>query len=1036
MRISRPETLAEAEALIAGGGVPVAGGSGFQLEFSQGAVAPAHYVRIGHLLPMGIYREIDGLCIGAGTPLEEIRQAGLPLLSEACRDVAAPNIRRLATLGGNLAWGKGCLIPALIALDATVETREGEVNILDYLAEPKGIVLYLTLRPLARQTWRKIGLRQAFTASIIASAGAMTLERGKITAVRLAVGGGATPPQRLQTVEDWLIGQTPEAVDRDILRERLEQAISAPDCAFRSARYRKRVAAAALSAGLFGLPERHAIRPVSRPKATIPPELTELSRADGGARWHTRPDMPAKIRGELTYLTDRRSPDMLVGRILRAGRPHARILSIDTAKAEALDGVAAVVTHRDIKGLNGFGILFQDQPALCADKVRYTGDPVAAVAAVDAETAARALALIEVIYEDLPVVTSVEAALAEESPAVHERGNLVTEVIHDKGDLAAGWAEAVHVVEDTYVTPRQMHGFMETEGGWAAPEGEGLVVCVGGQHGARDRMQLSRILALPEDKLRVITSPTGGAFGGKDELTVQPALALLAQKSGRPVRLHLSRAESVEAGIKRNPMWLRMKTGCDARGRIVAQEVEVLSDSGAYASLSPGVLETAMEHVVGPYEVGNFHARGRLAYTNNGIGGAFRGFGANQMTFAIECQIDRLAEKVGLDPIAMRRLNLRRPGSPGVLGQKVAPSERLIEMLDAAGASPLWRGGETGPKEFGPKEFGAEEMRSEEIGPEEIAGVGMALNYQGNGLGTIPEDEADFALALKGGKIEARCGLDEIGQGMVASLHAAISTRLGCGRDDVSAIFGDTKRAPDSGSTTASRGGYVVWRGVEETAPGFTAALLERASELLHRPIEELAIVPGGIGEARLNQPKPVLSFAELGEIAPVQAHYAFPKSDYFKGNARFIFAFGATLARVAVNRITGALRILDLEMHTAAGPVIDMASYLGQMEGGLVQGVGFTLTEDMPMVKGRPVAKNFDTYMMPGVRDVPGTMRVTAHEGLDPGDPFGPRGAGELGIGAVTPAIANAVADAIGRWPVVTPFPPEMILDLMEAAR
>ncbi|HGP5685013.1 TPA: molybdopterin cofactor-binding domain-containing protein, partial [Vibrio cholerae O1] len=357
-----------------------------------------------------------------------------------------------------------------------------------------------------------------------------------------------------------------------------------------------------------------------------------------------------------------------------------------------------------------FGILFQDQPALCSDRVRYIGDAVAAVAAIDAETAERALALIRVDYRPLPLVEDMAAALAPGAPPVHASGNLVTEVGLSRGDLAAGFAAAVHVVEDTYVTPRQMHGFMETEGGWAAPEGEGLIVCAGGQHGARDRMQLARILALPEERIRVVTSPTGGAFGGKDELTVQPALALLALKARAPVRLHLSRAESVLAGTKRNPFVIRMRTGCDAEGRLVAQEVEALADSGAYASLSPGVLETAMEHAAGPYRVANIRTRGRLAYTNNGTGGAFRGFGANQMSYAIECQIDRLAALCGLDPVEIRRRNLRRAGEPGFLGQKVAPTEKLSEMLDIAAASDLWA--------------------PAAARPDEVTGTGIALNYQ------------------------------------------------------------------------------------------------------------------------------------------------------------------------------------------------------------------------------------------------------------------------------------------------------------------
>jgi CO/xanthine dehydrogenase Mo-binding subunit len=557
-----------------------------------------------------------------------------------------------------------------------------------------------------------------------------------------------------------------------------------------------------------------------------------------------------------------------------------------------------------------------------------------------------------------------------------------------------------------------MHGFMETEGGWAAPDKDGLLVCVGGQHGARDQLQLARILDMPQEKLRIITSPIGGGFGGKDELTVQPALALLAQKTGRTVRLHLSRAESVAAGTKRNPMRIRMRTACDAKGKLVAQQVDLISDCGAYASLSPSVTETAMEHCAGPYEIPNIRTRGRTVYTNNGAGGAFRGFGSNQMTFAVECQLDRLAQKVGQDPATIRRINMRAPGAPGYLGQKIAPTERLHEMLDAAQACDIWR------------DFDVE--------PDEIAGVGMALMMQGTGLGTIPDDTAHFALRLQDGKIEALCGLDEMGQGLIVSLHAAVSDKIGCDRADVRAVFGDTGRAPDSGSTSAARGGYVVWRGVENTAPTLATKIIAAASDRLCLPPEQLKIVSGGVADITANAPIPLVSLGELGNLEAVETFFEFPKSDYTKSNARFIFTYAVTLARVAVNHINGTVRIARLDLHTAAGPVIDMAAYLGQMEGALVQGAGMTLTEDAMMQDGQMVTKNFDTYVMPSIRDTPSEIVVTAHESLDSGDPFGPRGVGELGITGVTAAIANAVADAVGQWPTVTPFAPQDILAMM----
>jgi CO/xanthine dehydrogenase Mo-binding subunit len=465
-------------------------------------------------------------------------------------------------------------------------------------------------------------------------------------------------------------------------------------------------------------------------------------------------------------------------------------------------------------------------------------------------------------------------------------------------------------------------------------------------------------------------------------------------------------------------MIIRMRTACDADGRLLAQEVDVIADAGAYASLGPGVLETAMEHVAGPYVIDNVTTRGRLAYTNNGVCGAFRGFGANQMTYAIECQMDSLAELCGLTPVEIRGRNLREAGSPGYLGQRVSSSERLSEMLDAAAASPLWQ----------------EETESD---PAEIIGVGMALNYQGNGLGSLVPDPAGGRLSLSAdGFIEAAYGLDEMGQGLLTSVKAAVADRLGCSRDDVLPVTGDTGLSPDSGSTTASRGGYVVWAVAKLAGELLAPKMIEAAALKIGRPAESLKLAPGGFAEAGSNSGDLVLSYRDLARSLETEAlpsakvSFDFPKTEYLAGNARYIFAFGACLARVAVNRITGAVRVLDIRQHTAAGPVIDIAAYLGQMEGGAIQGVGFTLTEDAMMRNGEYLTANLDTYMLPSIRDRAGAMSVYALEELDPGDDLGPRGAGELGIGAITPAIANAVADAIGYRPPSVPFSSEAILD------
>ena len=1027
MEVLTPATEAEALAALSEPGArAIAGGTALQVLWSQGVAQPDRLVRLDALGLGGIVPEAGGVRIGATTTLAEVAAAPLvreaaPLLVRAIRDVGAPGIRRLGTLGGQVGWGAGCLLPVLLALGAQVEVArpDGPVteDLAATLAAPGGLIraVILPAQPAgARWVWRKIGLREAFSPAIVTMAGWVA-----DGAAALAVGGGPVPPHRLPRAEAALA----EGVRGAELRALLEDEIAAPDCAFRSARYRRRAAAAVLATGLAGSADAGQPRAAALPSGSAPAGLRALHADPAQEDWHTRPDLPAKIAGAAGYLTDRRAPDMLVGRILRAGRPHARILRIDTDAAEAMSGVRAVVTHRDVPGLNAFGIMWQDQPALCHDTVRYEGDAVAAVAAVDAGTAEAALAAIDVVYEDLPAVTDPEAALEPEAPKVHDKGNLASRSGIARGDAASAMARAAHVVEATYVTPRQMHGFLETEGGWVAPGADGtLTVAVGGQHGARDREQLARILALPEEKLRIVTSPIGGGFGGKDELTVQPALALLALKAGAPVRLHLSRAESVRAGVKRNPMRITMRTGCDAEGRLVAHEVDVVADCGAYASLSPAVLETGLEHAAGPYLVENVTTRGRLAYTNNGTGGAFRGFGANQVSFAIECQMDRLAARLGLDPAEIRRRNLRRPGMPGFLGHRVAGSERLEEMLDAAAASPLWRP----PSRDGGR----------------LCATGMALNYQGNGLGSLPHDAGEGRLRLReDGRLEIGCGLDEMGQGLVTSLGAAVAAELGCGRDDLDVVYGDTGRAPDAGSTSASRGAFVAHQIATGAGPSFAAQLLSLAADALGTAADALRIVPGGVAEAAQNSDTPRLGWAELarhagpGGLPEARTAFAFPKTEYTKGNARFIHCFGATLARVAVDPLTGTIRVTDLHMHTAAGPVIDLAAYLGQIEGGMVQGLGFTLTEDAPYRDGRVVTGNLDTYAMPTIRDVPARMEVTALEDLDPGDPWGPRGVGELGIGAVTPAVANAVAAALGRWPDAAPFSPETILDLLTEA-
>lgn len=1045
MKLVRPRSVVEAlEALSQPSSKAIAGGTALQLTWEAGAPKPSSLVDLSKLTELaGISVNATGLTLGASTPLADLLSNPMvlkytPMLARAARDVAGPSVRTMGTLGGQIGWGTGCLLPALLALDASVthhslkrvKTNTPLLDFLELSTQNQGLIEAIEIRAQAddaRWTWCKVGLRAAFTIGVIAVAGVIKTEGQTIRFLHLAAGSGATPPQRLTELEDTLLGGPVANLNEAMI----SQAISAPGDGLRSAKYRKKVGARALVAGLIGLEPQTA-----RPPKMIPPKPAEkpegevrLGRDEAGGDWHIRPDLKTRLDGGSAFLTDLRSANMLVGRILRAAHPHAKILSIDTGKAEALPGVHAVVTHRDIRGQNVFGIIIQDQPALCADTVRYEGDPIAAVAADTAQIAENALSLIDVEYEPLPVVIDPHEALKDTSPQLYEGGNVRKSVELERGDVDAGFQQAVHIVEDVYITPRQMHGFTETEGGVVEPtETGGLIVKVGGQHGARDRTQLSRILNIAEDKIEVVTSPSGGGFGGKDELTVQPAMALLALKSRRPVRLHLSRNESARAGIKRNAFHIRMKTGCDAAGNLVAQQVEAIADGGAYASLSLGVIETAMEHGCGPYIIPNIKTRGRLVATNNGTCGAFRGFGCNEMTFAVESQVERLAQLVCMDRVAFRRKNIRQPGMPGYLGQKVAPTERLSAMLDAASASPLW----------------AQPQGLSEDGLS-FVGTGMALCYQGNGLGTLPHDEGEMELSFAAdGKIEARYGLDEMGQGLVPAIQSCVADVLGVDRADVRPVFGNTRHAPDTGSTTASRGTYMVWNGAQLTGSEFRAQVLQLAGRTLVRAPETLALVPGGIGEAGSNSLTTLIRFAELAKASEPEnlprqrQHFAYPKTNHTDANAHLLYISGVAITRVAVDRITGMVRIIDSVQHTASGPVLDVASYLGQIEGAASQGQGMTLSEHIVMEAGHAVTVNFDTYVMPGIADRPINSQVYALGDLDAGDPYGPRGVGELGIAGTAPAIGNAIAAALGvdaakQWPTTLPLSPETLLEMME---
>jgi len=779
-----------------------------------------------------------------------------------------------------------------------------------------------------------------------------------------------------------------------------------------------------------------------------------LSRETAGGRWRIRPDGPDKVTGRLAYLTDLAAPDMLYGLVLRSPHPHARIRAIRTELAAALPGVHAVLTHRDVPGLNAFGISRQDQPVFCFDLVRYVGDAVAAVAAETIETAERALELIEVEYEPLPVLDTPEKALAEDAPKLHPQGNVMHSNAYKRGDVEAAFAACAHVVEETYSTPRQMHTYMETEGGLFVPEPDGrLTVYAPTQHGLLDRLQLARILAVPEERIRVVSSPIGGSFGGKDELNIQPYGALLALAAGRPVKIHNSRRESVRAGLKRHPMTIAMKTGIDASGRLLAHRVRIVADTGPYATLGAEVLNFAAEHAIGPYRYANVDVESVSVYTNNGMSGEFRGFGGNQAIFALEGQMDRLAELIGMDPWEFRLLNLRRMGDPGPYGQTIAQTDGAYQVWQKLKESALWHQRKIGGRCAGGRDADVRDAGGKGSGERKTAasaaavpgnsggnarppwirtGIGAALVMHGFGFGVgLPDPAAGRLRLAEDGRIEAVFGYEEFGQGLLATLETLMIETFGFAPDDLRLVIGDTDRVPDSGSSTASRTTAMMWQALRQMERPFRRKLLEAAAGLIGKPVESLALGPGGVMSA--NGGQRLIRYADIAgktaEPIAVETHFHFPTSDTDKFGAHFLYSYSAVAVKVEVDELTGRVRVLEQYHAVAAGPVVNPQGYIGQIEGGSGMALGYALMEDAIMENGRYLTGNLDTYLIPTIADLSGSTAVEPIEDLPDGDPYGPRGIGEIGSVGLAPAIAAAVYDATGVRVNRLPINPALLI-------
>ena len=741
-----------------------------------------------------------------------------------------------------------------------------------------------------------------------------------------------------------------------------------------------------------------------------------------------RKDAPGKVTGETKFFSDMALPSMLWAKVARSKYPHALIKRIDTSKAEALPGVVAVLTYKDVTGQNGFGILIPDQPVLCYDKVRYLGDAIAVVAAETKEKAEQATQLIEVEYEPLPVVTDPIEAMKPESPKVHSQGNILRHATVRVGNVDQAFQKAAVVVENTFHTGRQMHMYLEPEAGIGMLDDKGdLVLYAGGQSPYRDQMQISRALGIPPEQIRVISTPVGGAFGGKEENTVQIHLAMLVLKTRRPVKMVWTREESGVAGMKRHPMTIITKTAADKKGRLLANMVKIIADTGAYASLGPTVLDVAVENSCGPYKIPNVDIDAYSVYTNNGVAGAFRGFGAPQVNFAMETNMDIIAERLGIDPIALRKINALRQRDIAPFGLAVNGSVGIFETLVRAEKSEIWKA--------------RRKFRSKSSAPWCRIGVGVASAVKGFGFGTLPDFAAASIQLTPNGKFVVGVSCPEIGQGATSAYTQIAAEALGCDIDEVYIASGDSKLSPDSGTSSASmalvRGGNAILA----AAPKMIELLLKAAGEILNENPQNMTIKQSRVKQTRHSNKS--ISYAEIAQYLQssssemkVVGGYNVPRAEKPVPGTLEIphmsYMYASAVALVEVDTLTGATKVLKFYLSPDCGKMINPQAYTGQCEGAIVQGLGFALTEHTQIENGVVRTNNFTTYIIPTIADIPEIEidPVETYEGIGP---FGAKGLGEVGIIPVASAVANAIHDATGVRIFSLPATPEIVYDALQ---
>ena len=728
-----------------------------------------------------------------------------------------------------------------------------------------------------------------------------------------------------------------------------------------------------------------------------------------------------KATGQLVFSDDLYREGMLFGKLLLSPLPHAEILGVDTSLAEEVRGVHKILTSKDVPGPNRYG---GNRPVFADHKVRFVGDVIAAVFGGTPEAAEEGAQRIKVNFKSLPVVSTPTEALRPDAPKIHEEGNICGETELGLGDIKNGFEEATVVVEDEYMTPFLEHGYLEPEAGLGISEPDGgVTIWIGTQVPFIAREEIASNLCLPKEKVRVIGMPMGGAFGSRFDLTIEIVLALGAFLTKRPVKIALTRQESIRMSTKRHPYYMKYRIGATKEGKFTALQASLTSDAGAYAGCSASVMEKSVMFGGGPYYWPTFHLEGRTVYTNNVLGGAFRGYGVNQVHFAIESLIDTLARELKMDPFEIRMKNALEEGKMTIAGEvlesAVAVKETLIEAKRLVDRLPP----------FEPKSG-------------KRIGMGVASGWKNIGVTGLTDDRGGAIFRLmEDGKVRVTVSAVDMGQGARTVMAQIASEVTGIDYDQIDIVTGDTLHMMEWCQGTSQRQTIVVGNAVMKGGEKFKRKVFSLASEFLDIP-QDLLGLKGGVffhkeSRERMDSLRDLHRLAESRGIEVQEAFdYHSPRSFrlsespvYMSQNPEEIermgkeayyrnyisYSYGAQVAIVEVDENDGTVKVVRMILSHDTGKALNPKVIKGQLEGSAVMGMGYVFTEEFVMKDGIIITDSMGKCGIPRIQSIPDQIDYVLVEKPEPYGPFGAKGISEAALVQTAPAITNAIYDAIG---------------------